>query len=82
MNTRGYSLVEFAIVLLVLALILGFGIPGYKHWIENAEELDERQRAGYSEHAYQMKTGKPCPTFVWQAANIPPDLLELCPPLK
>lgn len=78
---NGFTLVELCIVLLILSLLLGLGIPGYKHWVERAGEY-ESQRHLEDPLRYQMKTGKPCPVFDRQTAGIPPDLLALCPPTK
>ena len=80
---RGFSLIEFAIVLFILALILGgiMGTGAWEHFIDRAEELDERQRAGFDDVAYELKTGKPCPVHKRQIAGVPADLLALCPPV-
>lgn len=84
---RGFSIIEFAIVLMIIGLLVGgiMGTGAWKHWMQRAEELDQRQRGGYDEFAYQMKTGKPCPTSQYAWDSVPAgyqDLLELCPPVE
>lgn len=76
---KGFTIIEMMIVFLIIALLLGFGIPGYKHWHERATELDQRQRDGIDSIEYEMKTGRPCPNKLWQQSGIPADLLALCP---
>ena len=59
----GYSLIELAIVLVVLSLLLGGMLTGASLWRERAEELSNRPMGAeeYDEMLYELKSGKPCP---------------------
>ncbi len=61
--SRGYSLLELAIVLVVLSLLLGGILSGYGIWRDRAEELSNRpvSEEEYDTLLYELKTGKTCP---------------------
>lgn len=62
-KSKGYSLIEIAIVLVVISLLFGGMTHAFMRWTERAEEL-ANQPVGqdeFDELVYELKTGKPCP---------------------
>lgn len=59
----GYSLVEVAIVLVIISLMLGAIPAAFSAWKERAEELSDKPMAAeqFDKLVYELKTGKPCP---------------------
>ena len=62
-KVKGYSLIELAIVLVVISLLLGGMSHAYLRWKERAEDLADRpvSQSEFDELIYELKTGKPCP---------------------
>ena len=81
-GARGYSLIELAIVLVVLSLLLGGMLSGYGLWKDRAEELSNRPIAEqeYDKLLYELKTGKPCPKKgLLKGKGKKVGLLKFCP---
>ena len=62
-KARGYSLIEVAIVLVVISLLLPVITYSFIHWKERAEQLSTspEDAEAFDEILYELKTGKPCP---------------------
>ena len=78
----GYSLIELAIVLVVLGLLLGGMLSGYGIYKDRAEELSNQpvSEEEYDTLIYELKTGKPCPKNGLKKGNGKKiGLLKFCP---
>jgi prepilin-type N-terminal cleavage/methylation domain-containing protein len=62
-RSKGYSLVELAMVLVIIALLFGAAPTAYMAWKERAEELATKpiSEETFDTLLYELKTGKPCP---------------------
>ena len=60
---KGYSLVELAMVLVIISLLFGAVPSAWTAWKERAAELGEKPVAEeeFDTLLYELKTGKPCP---------------------
>ena len=60
---KGYTLVEVAIVLVIIALLIPSITMGFAHWRDRAAELSNKPMSAteYDEILYEIKSGKPCP---------------------
>jgi prepilin-type N-terminal cleavage/methylation domain-containing protein len=59
---KGYTLVEIAIVLVIISLLIPTIMFAFQTWKAKAEELGNRPGQGeFNELLYELKTGKPCP---------------------
>ena len=61
-KAKGYSLIEVAIVLVILSLLLG-GVMGYRQLKEQAAKYGANSEGTevIDELVYELKTGKRCP---------------------
>ena len=81
-KARGYSLIELAIVLVVLSLLLGGMLAGFGIYKDRAEELSNQPvtEEEYDTLIYELKTGKPCPKKGLTKGNGKKvGLLKFCP---
>jgi len=81
-TARGYSLIELAIVLVVLSLLLGGMLAGFGIYKDRAEDLSNRpvSEEEYDTLLYELKTGKPCPRKGLTKGNGKKvGLLKFCP---
>jgi len=62
-RSKGYSLVELAMVLVIISLLFGAVPTVWTAWKERAEELAEKPvtEEAFDILLYELKTGKPCP---------------------
>ena len=60
---KGYTLVEIAIVLVIISLLVPTIMFAFQTWKTRAEELADRpiDQSEFNELLYELKTGKPCP---------------------
>lgn len=60
---KGYSLIELAIVLVIISLLLGGAFVAFPHWKEQAAKYgaDNPNQEEFGEMMYELKTGKRCP---------------------
>ena len=82
---KGYSLIEIAIVLVVISLLLGAMPAAFNAWRVRAEELSDKpmNAEDYDELVYELKTGKPCPKKgLIQGKGKKVGLLKFCPDTK
>lgn len=79
---KGYTLVEIAIVLVIISLLLGAMPAAFNAWRDRAEELSDKPMASeeFDELVYEIKTGKPCPKKGLMKGNGKKiGLLKFCP---
>ena len=62
-RSKGYSLVELAMVLLIISLLFGAAPTAWTAWKARAEELAEKPvtKEEFDTLLFELKTGKPCP---------------------
>ena len=85
MDTRfnkGYSLIEIAVVLVIISLLLGAVPAAFSAWKSRAEDLSDKPMAAeeFNKLVYELKAGKPCPKKGLMKGNGKKvGLLKFCP---